>query len=220
MNVWIICFLFLFFNIVYNNNLFWHLSPPFRVAVTDGTRQSVTYTFDHKYFDFALASHWLENHAKLLIPHKPYEIERPLILRFKSYTPFVNASIDYLHNISKDWDKLSFNVCIIVSMRHILQNKHQYGNYFNFPTFTFHKQRSLYENASQMKKCISYSKKNGLQNNLQRAYNWAISDVMINTWGFKNSKLEIVPSESSIYSKQYVKLCEYNGKWYAFKNYL
>ena len=149
-------------------------------------------------------------------------IERPLIFRFKSYTPFVNASIDHLHNITRKCDKLSFKVGIIVSMRHILEleNKHQYGNFINVATFTFHKQRSLCENASQMKQCISNSKKNGLQNTVQCAYNFASSDVVINTWGFKNSKLEVVPSESQLQlpcdncSTLYVRLGEYNDIWF------
>lgn len=136
LNVWIIIFLFVSFRIVHDRNLIW-LGVKFNLSVTDGTRQSVAYAFDHHKFDFTLASAWLEKNAKLSIPYKPQKIERPLILRFKSHTPFVNASIDYLHNLTKKCDKLSFNVSIMVNMRHLLQNKQQYGNFLNLTTFTF-----------------------------------------------------------------------------------
>ena len=224
LNVWIILFLFVSFQIVNDQDLPW-LGVKYQLAVTDGTRQSVHYVFDHHKFDCTLASAWLEKNAKLSIPHKPQKIERPLILRFKSYTPFVNASIDYLHNISKKCDKLSLNVTILVNMRHSLQNKHQYGNFFNCISFTFHKQRSLYENAIQLKKCISDCKKDGLQNNLRKFYNFLNSDILINSWSFKDSKLDIVPSETPPQSlspdngRIYVHLCVYDKTWYVREEY-
>ena len=225
LNVWIIIFLFvsfhIAFHIVYDRNLIYSWMK-FNLSVTDGTRQSVAYVFDHHKFDLALASAWLEKNAKLSIPHKPQKIKRPLILRFKSHTPFVNASIDYLHNLTKKSDKLSFNVSIMVGMRHLLQNKHQYGNFLNLATFTFHKQRSLYENANQLKKCISDCKKNGLQNNLQFCYNLLTYDIMINSWSFKNSKLDIVhsletppQSLSPDNGRIHACLCVYDKTWYV-----
>lgn len=110
--------------------------------------RTITYSFDHSFYDGSLMRHYIYNSTSL--PKRVY----PNTIRFyqdfqvvhhdtmynKQYTSFTYSVAHILEKMKEyykhHYNNKTINVSILMSKRNILQNKTSYGNFIKFPKYT------------------------------------------------------------------------------------
>lgn len=209
-----------------NQNIFFKIvTGTYNVKISNGTRNSIVYNFNHYSYDFPRAINWLKANGTLTQPANPLVILRSLPhvhCGSGKFSPFVKAAMSYL---SMCRFKRPARVGIFINMRHRLKDTNAPGNYLRIAMFLFDPNAKLNTNAMSLKQCISDSKRNHVrrQNNFQFLWTGAKCDVILNTWTVKDESWFVVPISPKLCSSpifdgrsRFVNLSDIHGSWYVY----
>lgn len=134
--------------------------------------RTITYSFDHSFYDGSLMKHYIYNSTSLpktLYPntirfYQDFQIVNHNPMANKQYTSFTYSVVNILEKMKEyykqHYDNKTLNVCVLMSKRHILKNETAFGNFITFPKYTINITDSYNTVCEKHAACVAKEKTN------------------------------------------------------------